>query len=117
MLEATRVVNDSHAPTREPDPCNTDWASVVKQLAKQAKRRSKLFYLRVKHSLLSPPAQSTLPVPVCKIQRILQRNTPWSEDAASLIRLVERLHDPPPPTVPELRSLAKAARKRFPGPD
>ena len=117
MLEAMRVVNDSRAPTREPDPCNTDWASVVKQLAKQAKRRSKLFYRRVKHSLLSPPAQSTLPVATRKIQRILQRNTPWSEDAASLIRRVERLHDPPPPTLPELRSLAKAARKKSPGPD
>ena len=112
MLEAMRVVNDSRAPTREPD-----WASVVKQLAKQAKRRSKLFYRRVKDSVLSPPAQSTLPVPTGKIQRILQRNTPWSEDAASLIRRVERLHYPPPPTLPELRSLAKAARKKSPGPD
>ena len=33
----------------------------------------------------------------------------------SLIRQVERLHDPPPPTLPELRSLAKAARKKSPG--
>ena len=100
MLEAMRVVNDSRAPTREPDPPVTDWASVVKQPAKQAKRRSKLFYRRVKHSLLSPPAESTLPVPTRKIQRILQRNTPWSEDATSLIRRVERLHDPPPPLYP-----------------
>ena len=72
LLEAMRVVNDSRAPAREPNPCNTNWASVVKQLAKQAKLRSKLFYRRVKHSLLSPPAQSTLPVPTRKIQRILQ---------------------------------------------
>ena len=111
MLKAMRVVNGSRAPTQEPDPSVTDWASVVKQLAKQAKRCSKLFYRRVKHSFLSPPAQSTLPVPTRKVQRILQRNTLWSEDAASLVRRVERLQEPPPATLPELRSVAKAAQK------
>ena len=112
----TASVNDSRAPTREPDPCITDWASVVKQLAKQAKRRSKLFYRRVKHSLLSPPAQSTLPVPTCKIQRILQRNTPWSEDAASLIRQVECLHDPPHPHYPNSAPWPKPPGENPPDP-
>ena len=117
MLEAMRVVNDSRAPTREPDPCKTDWSSVVKQLAKQAKRRSKLFYRRVQHSLLSPPAKSTLPVPTRKIQRIRQRNTPWSEDAASLIRRVERLHDPPPTHTTRAPLPGQSRPEKSPGPD
>ena len=77
MLTAINTVNEA-----KPDPprssCDiTDWTSVVRQLAKQAKRRSKIFYRRVKHTLLSPPAKSTLPVPSRKLQRILQCNNPW----------------------------------------
>ena len=55
MITAMNTVNEA-----KPDPPRsssdiTDWTSVVRQLAKQAKQRSKIFYRRVKHTLLSPP--------------------------------------------------------------
>ena len=61
--------------------------------AKQAKRRSKVFYRRVKNTLLTPPLQSTLPTPTRKIQRILQRNTPWSSTALDLVPQQSALPD------------------------
>ena len=117
MLTAMHTVNEA-----KPDPprssCDiSDWTSVVRQLAKQAKRRSKIFYRRVKHTLLSPPAQSTLPVPSRKIQGILQRNNPWSTEAGQHIPQYPQLDNPPPPTYDALRTLARAARKTSPGPD
>ena len=117
MLTAMNTVDEA-----KPDPpqssCHiTDWTSVVRQLAKQAKRRSKIFYRRVKHTLLSPPAQSTLPVPSRKIQRILQCTNPWSTEAGQHIPEYSQLDNPPPPTYDALRTLARAARKTSPGPD
>ena len=96
MLQAMQRVNDPtpDAPHQAHDIM--DWASLVRQLAKQAKRRSKVFYRRIKHTLLTPPAQSSLPVLSRKIQRILQRNTPWSADAALIIPQHPQLGDPPP---------------------
>ena len=62
VLTAMNTVNEAK-PDRPRSSCDiTDWTSVVRQLAKPAKRRSKIFYRRVKHTLLSPRAQSTLPV-------------------------------------------------------
>ena len=117
MLTAMNTVNEA-----KPDPprssCDiTDWTSVVRQLAKQAKRRSKPFYRRVKHTLLSPAAQSTLRVPSRKIQRILQRNNPWSTEDDQHITQYPQLDNLPPPTYDALRTLARAARKKSPGPD
>ena len=117
MLTAIHTVNEN-----KPDPlrssCDiTDWTSVVRQLAKQAKRRSKIFSRRVKHTLLSPPAQSTLAVPSGKIQRILQRDNAWSAGAGQHIPQYPQLDNLPPPTYDALRTLARAARKKFPGPD
>ena len=105
MLRAMRETNEQkgHQPSPATDP--SDWSAVVKQLARQAKRRSKVFYRRVKHSLLTPPAQSTLPVPTRKIQRILQRNTPWCRDALDIIHPQPRVPDVPPP---HLRCAASA---------
>ena len=96
MLQVMQCVNDSKPDTPHWPHDVTDWASLVCQLAKQAKRRSKVFYCRIKHTLLTPPAQSSLPVPSRKIQRILQRNTPWSADAAHIIPQHPQLGDPPP---------------------
>ena len=117
MLTAMRRVNSQRPPSPPASDDVSDWSSVVRQLAKQAKRRSKTFYRRIKHTLLTPPAQSTLPTPTRKIQRILQRNTPWSSHALDLIPQRARLCDPPPPTFSELRALARASRKKSPGPD
>ena len=66
MLTAMREVNASKAPITPVTEDPSDWASVIRILAKQARRRSKIFYRRVKHTLLSPPAQSTLPTPTRK---------------------------------------------------
>ena len=117
MLTAMREVNASKAPITPVTEDPSDWASVIRQLAKQAKRRSKVFYRRVKHTLLSPPAKSTLPTPTRKIQRILQRNTPWSAHALSHVSQRPRHQDVPPPTQAALRELARASRKKSPGPD
>ena len=115
-LHAMRTV-DSAKPTPQTKPSEvSDWHQVVKQLTRQAKRRSKVFYRRIKHTLLTPPAPSTLPVPSRKIQRILQRNSPRSAHAAGLITPVPLLHDPAPPMA-ELSALAKSSRKKSPGPD
>ena len=95
----------------------TDWSDIVRQLAKQAKRQSKVFYRRVKHTLLTPLSPSTLPTPTRKIQRILQRNNPWSARALDWIPDSPGLHDPEPPSVDELRALARAPRRKSPGPD
>ena len=116
-LHTMRTVN-SAKPTPMTKPSDvSDWHQVVKQLTRQAKRRSKVFYRRIKHTLLTPPAPSTLPVPSRKIQRILQRNAPWSAHAAGLITPQPLLHDPPPPSMAQLRALAKSSRKKVPGPD
>ena len=85
MLRALNTVNKAKLDPPRSRCDITDWTSVLRQLAKQAKWRSKLFYRRVKHKLLSPPAQSTLPLPSRKIQRILQRNNPLSAEASQHI--------------------------------
>ena len=97
MLQAMQRVKDSKPDAPHQAHDITDWASLVRQLAKQAKRRSKVFYRRIKHTLLTPPAQSSLLVPSRKIQRILQRNTWWSADAALIIPQHPQIGDPPPP--------------------
>ena len=115
-LHAMRTVN-SAKPTPHTRPSDvSDWHQVVKQLTRQAKRRSKVFYRRIKYTLVKPPAPSTLPVPSQKIQRILQRNSPWSAHAAGLIP-PEPSYTTPPPSMAELRALAKSSRKKSPGPD
>ena len=117
MLVAMRQLNASRPLTTHPTPDVSDRYQLVKQLARQAKRRSKTVFRRVKHTLLTPPSPSTLPVPTRKIQRILQRNSPWCRSAAEHIPWSPTLPDVPCPTVPELRSLARSARKTSPGPD
>ena len=117
MLAAMHQVNASRPQTTRPTPDVSDWHQLVKQLARQAKRRSKTFFRHVKHTLLTPPSPSTLPVPTGKIQRILQGNSHWCRMAAEYIPWSPTLPDVPPPTVPELRSLARSARKKSPGPD
>ena len=76
MLTAMREIN---AQTPPPPPTSTDvmdWPVLVRQLAKQAKGRSKVFYKRDRNTLITPPSQATLRKPSRKIHRGLQRNTP-----------------------------------------
>ena len=96
MLTAMREVNEQKPPPPRTNTDVTDWSMVVRQLAKQAKRRSNVFYRRVENTLLTPLSQSTLPTPTRKIQRILQRNTPWSSRALDLVPQQSPLPDPPP---------------------
>ena len=109
MLDAMRQVNSAKTPLATPSTDASDWSQVVKQLARQAKRRSEIFFRRVKHTLLTPPAPSTLPVPNRKIQRILQRDFPWSASAADLIPRHPGLDDVPPP---HRRRTSRAGRCR-----
>ena len=95
MLQAMRTVNSAKPPPQTKSSDISDWHQIVKQLTCQAKRRSKVFYRRIKHTLLTPPAPSTLPVPSQKMQRILQRNSPWSAHAAGLITPQLLFHNPP----------------------
>ena len=53
MLTAMREVNEQKPPPPRTNTDVTDWLMVVRQLAKQAKRRSKAFYRRVKNTLLT----------------------------------------------------------------
>ena len=55
MLDAMRQVNSAKTLLATPSTDASDWSQVVKQLARQAKRRSKIFFRRVKHTLLTPP--------------------------------------------------------------
>ena len=71
MLTAMRETNEKKQPIERRPTDVTDLAQFVRQLARQAKRCSKTFFCRVKHTLLTPPAQSTLPAPTRKIRRIL----------------------------------------------
>ena len=85
MLAAMRrAKSQKHRSQSDPDNM-IDWSSVVNQLAKEANQRLKTFYRRVKPTLPRPPAQSTLPTPARKIQRILQQTTPWSSRALYII--------------------------------
>ena len=117
MLSAMRQVNASRPPSSSQQVDVSDWHQLVKQLARQAKRRSKIFFRRITHTLLSPPTPSTLPVSTRKIQRILQRNSPWCMSAATHIPRTPTMHDVPPPSFSELRALARSARKKSPEPD
>ena len=117
MLTAMRKVNEQKPPPQRTNTDVTNWSMVVRQLAKQAKHRSKSFYRRVKNTLLTPPLQSTLPTPTRKIQRILQRNTPSCSTALDLVPQQSALPDPPPRAVAELRKRARAPQKKSPGPD
>ena len=94
----------------------SDWASFLRQLARQGKQRSETFCGHVKNTLQTPPAPSALPTTPGKIKRILQANTPWSSHALEVILQRSRLCDPPP-TFQELRALACASGKRPPRPD
>ena len=66
-LHAMLTVNAAEPTPQTKSSDVFDWHQVVKQLTRQAKRRSNVFYRRTKHTLLTPPAPSTLPVPSRKI--------------------------------------------------
>ena len=76
MLEAMHDRNSKKKDLPKKDIDVTNWSDVVRQLAKQAKRRSKVCYRRVKHTRLTPPSPSTLPTPTRKIQRIPSAQQP-----------------------------------------
>ena len=97
MLHAMRTVNSAEPAPQTKSSDVSDWHEVVKQLTCQAKRRSKVFYRRIKHTLLTRLAPSTVPVPSRKIQRNLQRTSTWSTHAAGLITPKTPLTHPPPP--------------------
>ena len=63
MLDAMRQVNSAKTPLATPPTDASDWSQVVKQLARQAKKRSKIFFRRVKHTLLTPPRPLHPPSP------------------------------------------------------
>ena len=64
MLQTMTQVNTSK-PNNHRSPVDiSDWAGVVKQLARQAKRRSKVFYRRVKHTPRLPPCTLHPPLPL-----------------------------------------------------
>ena len=107
MLEAMHDTNSKKKELPKKDIDVTDCSDVVRQRAKQAKRRTKVFYRRVKHTLLTQTSPSTLPTPPGKIQRILQRNNPWSARALTWIPNSGSC-DPDRPSVEELRCLARA---------
>ena len=51
------------------------------------------------------------------MRRILECNNPWSQDALNAVPRSDRLEPPDPPTHEELRTFARATRRKSPGPD
>ena len=117
MLTAMREINEQKPFPPRTSTDVTDSSMVLRELAKQAKRRSKVLYWRVKNTLLTPPSQSTLPNPNREIQRILQRNTPRSSTALDHVQPQPALPNLPPTTVVELRKLGRARGKKSSKPD
>ena len=63
ILDAMREVNAAEPPSSHSPADASDWQQLLRQLSRQAKRRSKCFYRRIKTIGLSLPAPSTLLVP------------------------------------------------------
>ena len=118
MLDSMNKVNaEKGEPPRKTHYPPQEWTELIRTLSRQCRHRSKTFYKRVKSFLLSPATQSTLPVPGQGIQRILERNNPWNQVALNAVPSRDRLQLPDTPTDEELRTFARATRRKSPGPD
>ena len=73
----------------------SDWQQVIKQLAKQAKRQSKVFYRCIKHTLLNPPPPPS-PCPRKKLNKFCNAIT-TKESSVHVCSTPETCPRPPPP--------------------
>lgn len=116
-LQAVQQVNDARYPRKTPEGTSRDWIHMVRMLQKQCRKRSKLFYRRLKSTLLIPQYPPLLPIPGKQIQEILQQQTLWNLTAVDHNPKQETQPEPKLPTKEELRKLAWSRRNKAPGPD
>ena len=108
---------DEARPKRPPTQVQT-FDQIVKTIATQARRRTKVFYRRLKHAFAMPRRPPAYPVPTRRIRRILQEPPIFSHmDALPKRAHQTRKPDPPPPSINTLRELSKGPRNKAPGPD
>jgi ribonuclease HI len=115
-LESMERIN-SLSPMPHLPPSTCSWESTVKALLQKARQRTKIFFRRVKSSLLQPSITPMFPVPSRKIQRILQTDNRYSPRIFASIDRQPRSPNPHPPSMEDIRALAKATRSKAPGPD
>ena len=104
---------DSSACLSSPTP----WEETVKLLLRHARKRTKVFYRRIKAAYFVPPPPSILPPPNRAIQGILQSSRSFDPKVFHSLPDAPTRPNPPPPTQEELRFLSRAVRRKAPGPD
>ena len=105
----------SAKPKRPPEQVK-EWDTLISTRAMQARRRTKVFYRRLKSAFAIPRGQPSYPVPSRKIRRILQEPPIWSDTHA--FRDTERQArppDPPPPPPHSSETFPKAHVAKRPG--
>ena len=100
-----------------PKAAPTSWEETVRLLLRQARRRSKVFFRRIKAAYFTPPPPSILPCPRRGIQRLLQSSRPFDKQLLEGLDPSPIHPEPPLPTIEHLRHLARAVRRKAPGPD
>ena len=116
VQECMQEINaDRHASI--PKSPDSSWHTTVGLLLRHARRRSKIFFRRIKSAYFVPPPPSILPCPRRALQRILQ--TPRSFDHAILNNIPSSppKPNPAPPSLEQLRHLSRSVRRKAPGPD
>ena len=68
-------------PKKNPEKLE-EWDTLIGNIAMQARRRTKVFYGRLKSAFAIPRGQPSYPVPARKVRRILQEPPAWSSQHA-----------------------------------
>ena len=116
IQECMNLVNEQRQRPR-PAGNSSSWEDTVRSLLRQARRRTKLFFRRIKSAYFVPPVPSILPCPRREIQRQLQQNRPFDRSIFDSIPVNAPQPNPTPPTLTQLRHLSHAVRRKAPGPD
>ena len=116
MLYAMRETNEKKQPMERRPTDVTDWAKLVRQLARQAKRAPKFFSVASNTHYSHPPRSQPSRPPHAKYNASSKETRP-GPPVPSIWYQHNQLPLTPPPTVQELSSLARAPKKKSPGPD
>jgi hypothetical protein len=96
---------------------SSPWEESVRLLLRHAKKRTKVFYRRIKAAYFIPPPSSILPPPRRAIQKILQSQRGFDPSILDNLPTSAPHPNPSPPSKEELRHLSRAVRRKAPGPD
>ena len=96
----------SSAKPKKPPELFKEWDALISTIAMQARRRTRVFYRRLKSAFAIPRGQPSYPIPSRKIRRILQEPPIWSDTHAFQdTERQARRPDPPPHTLTAPRLL------------